>query len=1154
MTFRKGCKFHTAALLGVAAVFSAVVAGGTAQAPASEAVLLRSHFADLKDNWTIWDNPAAEDGPSRWRLGLAELSGIARRDQKISTALLGGGADWADYAVETSLYMANGSGNLVGIVFGYQGAEQFYITGYNFDSGCYELEARTPAGFEVLQSLKKRFPSDEDVGLRVDFGGSHIRFTAGGEVIFDVDESRSMKGRFGLGASDLRGARVHFGRVKVTGLQGSPAADKILFEDDFSSGDLLKWQVWDDPSASPKKSQWRFVLSEYSGIRNALDETATAVVAGEAGWSAYAARTNLYAVQSSGGLSGLVFGYQDAAHFYIAGYNFGRSRFELAERTARGFSVLAFAKMDFPRQEWHPIEVEFRAGRLIFRFAGRPVFDLDEGRFLQGRVGLGTSRLSGGDVLFDAFEVTSLGKSAAPKKELQDLLAFRRGAAVIYRPSPPKSESFEEIIDHSLDDPKSYTGIYDLDLEEARLPEEAVFCFPQGRFAEIRRIVFALAREDAPKEIRFWVSKQTPKSGFEPLATINLKAKPDSVQEFDVPQTKAKYLKIQIVSGYSAKRVRILEMFVRGRFLENPPGHEDSDVLGRADIPEKEPNDPAGRAQTVPLSKFVGGRASGSDTDFFKISLKDKPAGTLELALETRGIIRPRLTPTDESGRSLEPRRDSSAGGRTVLAYDVEPGDYTLEVARPDSYLTLVYDDSSSMGESVDVVKSVLKGFLDNLGQGLFLQLMKYADDPVFLSDFTNKPAELRKAVDKEVGAGGGTDSLKGLMAAVQSVAKQPGSRAVLAIFDDLVHSGSDHLEQYIRLWDAVLDQGIAFSTIGVQSGWDDESNYFGNSREQIFRELAYSSLGGFFLSPTYDKVKESAQRIFEQLTSPMEYRLIAEWREAERGPGSIEIKLDRTAEKEAAKSVEIIMDASNSMWGQIAGEAKITIARRVLAETIGGLPDTMSVGLRVYGHRYGLNDPKACTDTELLVPIGPVDKKALVDTVNRIQLKGKTPLVHSVLEAVKDFEKIPNGSIVLVTDGIESCGGDIASIAPAIKKAGLELQVHVVGFDIKEKEARAELESIAKSTQGRYLDARNAGELLSALEQTLKLEYAVLDAKGGEVGRGVVGGGPVTLDSGTYTVRVLVSPQPLELKVTVKPRSSLTLSLKKVQGQWKIE
>jgi len=270
-------------------------------------------------------------------------------------------------------------------------------------------------------------------------------------------------------------------------------------------------------------------------------------------------------------------------------------------------------------------------------------------------------------------------------------------------------------------------------------------------------------------------------------------------------------------------------------------------------------------------------------------------------------------------------------------------------------------------------------------------------------------------------------------------------------------------------------------------------------------------------------------------------------------GSGFIKVDFEKGAEKEASRNVEIIMDASNSMWGQIGGEAKITIARKVLAQIINGLPDSMNVGMRVYGHRYGLNDKLACTDTQLLVPIGPVAKAQLVDTVNKIQLKGKTPLVLSVLEAIKDFEKIPNGSVILVTDGIESCNGDVKSIGPAIKKSGLEIKVHIVGFDIKEKEARTELEAIAKSTEGRYLDAKNASELLSALEQTLKLEYVVLNEKGEEAGRGIVGGDEVKLKEGSYTLRILLAPQPLETKVQVKAGEKAVCVLKKEAAAWKI-
>ncbi len=270
-------------------------------------------------------------------------------------------------------------------------------------------------------------------------------------------------------------------------------------------------------------------------------------------------------------------------------------------------------------------------------------------------------------------------------------------------------------------------------------------------------------------------------------------------------------------------------------------------------------------------------------------------------------------------------------------------------------------------------------------------------------------------------------------------------------------------------------------------------------------------------------------------------------------GSGTVKVEFEKGAEREASQNVEIIMDASNSMWGQIAGEAKVTIAKKVLTSIINGLPDSMNVGLRVYGHRYGLDDSKACTDTELLIPIGPIDKPRLIDTVNRIQLKGKTPLVLSVLEAIKDFNTIPNGSVILITDGIESCNGDINSIAAAVKTSGLDIKVNIVGFDIKEKEARAELETIAGSRGGIYLDAKDAGELLSAIEQTLRVEFHVLDSQGQVLAKGVVGAEPVKLKEGAYTLRIMLAAQPLETKITVKPDGRSVYVLKKEAGTWRI-
>ncbi len=270
--------------------------------------------------------------------------------------------------------------------------------------------------------------------------------------------------------------------------------------------------------------------------------------------------------------------------------------------------------------------------------------------------------------------------------------------------------------------------------------------------------------------------------------------------------------------------------------------------------------------------------------------------------------------------------------------------------------------------------------------------------------------------------------------------------------------------------------------------------------------------------------------------------------------PGKLEVVFEKGAEKQAATNVELILDASNSMWGQIQGVAKIAVAKDVLEQIINGLPDAMNVGLRLYGHRYGLNDRRACQDTELKVPIGPIDKAHLIDIIGTIQPKGKTPLVYSVLQAGNDFKDIQNGSIILITDGIESCNGDIHTIAPALKETGIELKLHIVGFDIKEAEERAELEAIAKSTEGTYLDAKDSEELLSSLEQTLTIEFEILDEEGQVKARGTVGGESIRLMEGSYTLRLLVDPKPFEAGITVRPGQKTTIILAKEKEEWIIK
>jgi len=928
-------------------------------------------------------------------------------------------------------------------------------------------------------------------------------------------------------------------------------AGQVLFEDDFASGTVDKWQIWNDPGANIKESQWKIVLSEYSNAYNYLNHPATFLVTGDQNWTDCSIETRLFAVQSDGNLSGLVFGFKGTDEYYIAGYNFPFSRFELGMQTPLGFEVLARAKIDYPRSEWLPLQVNIQGSRIQFEFDGRVLFDLDDGRAISGRVGIGTSALDYGAVNFQGFEVTSTTEAGLVDKEMQDLLAYHRGAAVIYREVPPVGERFVDMLDHSLLLEDHYGNTYGPDLSKDKLPQEAVFCFPQGRFVEIHRIGFRLGGQNQPKKIKFWVSEQTPRAGFSELTTITIKPGSERNQEFPVPPTRAKYLKMQILQSSNNKSLDITEMFVRGYFQEKADRQPGEETLGKVQLLEKEANNTPAQAQILPLSTYLGGAVAQGDVDYYKLALQDKPGNTLNLYINNLGILRPGYALSSLDGTEIDPIREITLGNMIKVTYQVRPEDYLLRIHRPESFLTIVFDDSGSMGPSVDIVKKILGGYLDNLGEGLNLKLMKYEENPTSLSDFTYDAVLLKQAMEKEVKGGGGTDTFKGLIAAVDSVRIQDGNRAVLGIFDVLDCSGSKCMIDYTNLWNGILESAISFSTIAVQKGWDTETSYYHNTRQRIFKEIAYASQGQYHYSPSPEKIEESADLIFKQLTSPVEYRLKVELSQTEKKPGAVKVRFEAGVEKQASKNVELILDASNSMWGQIQGKAKIAIAKEVLNQIISGLPNDMNVGLRLYGHRYGLNNSKACQDTELVSPLGTINKTQLKDAVDAITPRGKTPLVYSLLEGIKDFRDVGNGTIVLISDGVESCSGDIEAIAPALEAAGLDLQVNIVGFDIKELDAQKQLEAIAASTGGIYLDAKDAEQLLDSLEQTLRIEFVILDDQNAEKARGVVGGEPVDVLEGSYTLRLLLQPEPLEVRLTVSPEATISLTLKKEGDMW---
>ena len=256
-----------------------------------------------------------------------------------------------------------------------------------------------------------------------------------------------------------------------------------------------------------------------------------------------------------------------------------------------------------------------------------------------------------------------------------------------------------------------------------------------------------------------------------------------------------------------------------------------------------------------------------------------------------------------------------------------------------------------------------------------------------------------------------------------------------------------------------------------------------------------------------------------------------------------------------------IVLDGSGSMWGQVDGVNKIVIARDVLGGILNRFPADENLGLTVYGHR----ERGSCADIETVVPSGPGTRDAIRAAAEGINPRGKTPMTDAIVAAAEALRYTEErATVVLVSDGIETCNPDPCAAAAALEAAGLDFTAHVVGFDVTDPEALAQMQCLADNTGGTFTTAANADELTQALRQvtvaapepvvTSMTFAARLGAEGGPLvegpvfwtlggANGDVQGNPIALEleGGSYTIAAYWAAQETaadrQFVVTADPR-----------------
>lgn len=169
---------------------------------------------------------------------------------------------------------------------------------------------------------------------------------------------------------------------------------------------------------------------------------------------------------------------------------------------------------------------------------------------------------------------------------------------------------------------------------------------------------------------------------------------------------------------------------------------------------------------------------------------------------------------------------------------------------------------------------------------------------------------------------------------------------------------------------------------------------------------------------------------------------------------------------------------------GQIDGVNKISIAREVVADILADFLGDQHLGFVTYDQR----ERGECSDIQAIIEPAPGTAPEIIKIVNELTPRGITPMTDAVIAAAQALRHTElAATVILVSDGIETCNPEPCAAARALEAAGIDFTAHVIGFDVTgEADALMQMQCIADETGGRFITADNARELSEALHQVV--------------------------------------------------------------------
>lgn len=541
----------------------------------------------------------------------------------------------------------------------------------------------------------------------------------------------------------------------------------------------------------------------------------------------------------------------------------------------------------------------------------------------------------------------------------------------------------------------------------------------------------------------------------------------------------------------------------------------------------------ASRDAAVPLGEGTPVTSSVQierNADWWALRVPDGAPRVLELRFDTLPpAVRPVLE--DQSGNAVVMKFDREAG--LFRSFPLMPGDYHLQIAEPPRSVVVTWDTSSSVGGYIPRILAAVRSYGDGLVPGRdALNLLPFGSGAPLLDAFAETGDALVPAL-RDLPRDGSSAAEDAMQIVSNALADRPGAHGIIILTDGESPENGD-------LWPALLRANPTVVSLSIDS--DTRQN------AGILKDWAALNGGQFRRVTSPIDLAEGLDLAAALFRQPKGYRMTAALPvfEDPEGTATLRIVADDTGETALTGGIELVLDASGSMLQRIDGRRRIEVAHDALA---GLVRDSLPEGTPFAFRAFGLQKD-ACL-TELRVPLGPLDRDAAVAAIRGVPAinYAKTAIADSLRAAGSDLaDTAPPRVIVLVTDGEETCDGDPEAEIRALRAAGLDVRVNIVGFAIDDEQLARTFSAWAAAGGGDYFAADGAEALEDAVSRALipRFEVTRLHTDGTREALGQIAlGDGAELPAG----RLLITPaagasgDPLELRLVPGADEALNYS-----------